>query len=171
MTRPTWVKRLTTTVGWRGFFLLCFGCFDLAYGWTKMIHPDEVSARSQQLQLIGELFPWIGPSATVLTWGYLWWAAGIMCLVNAFRLDDWWGYGAAIGVKVSWLCANLWAWNKGLVGGGSTVTLWVFVLIVAVGLALRPETVHGLEKMVDRIEEIERLRREVEGDDDDRIGS
>lgn len=139
--------RLRTRVGWRGFFLLCFGLFDLVYGWTKLIYPDPVSKASQQMELIGQLFPVFDPETTLNLWGYLWWLAGILCIIAAFMTDDWLGYGAAIAIKVSWILANLWAWGQGLVGGGSVVATWVFILAVATGLALREETVRGLEEL------------------------
>jgi hypothetical protein len=141
------IHRLRELVGWRGYFLLCFGSFDLVYGWTKLIHPDPTARDSQQLHLIGQLFPWLDSERTLLTWGYLWWAVGIICLVNAFRKDDQWGYGSAIGIKVTWIGANSWAWAHGLIGGGANVAIWVFILAVAIGCALRPENSPAITRM------------------------
>lgn len=137
-------------VGDRGAALLCLGVFDFVYGWTKLINPDPVSAHSQQLQLIGQLFPMLPDHTTLLVWGYLWWLAGVFCVVNAFRRNDRWGYGAAIGIKVSWISANLIAWSHGLVGGGSTAAYWSFVLAMTVLSAIRAESVPEIDQYIDQ---------------------
>jgi hypothetical protein len=158
------LERLRIIIGWRGFFLLAIGIFDLVWGWTRLIHPDPVIASSQQLQLIGQLFSFIDGPKTILTWGYLWWLTGVICIIHAFRRDDMWGYGAAMGIKVSWIGANWFAWKHGLVGGGGTVAIWTFILIVVTGLAWRPETVRTDALVDSQTGEIPRIQREDDSD-------
>jgi hypothetical protein len=159
-----WLCKVRHSVGHRGAALLGFGIFDLVYGWTKMIHPDPISAQSQQMRLLGDLFPWWPSHITIMGWGYLWWVVGAMCIANAFRRDDRWGYGAAIGIKVSWIVANVWAWSQGLIGGGATVATWGFVLYVTMILAIRPEADPQLDQWLDQhTGEIPRIRPENEG--------
>lgn len=163
MTTGGKLHALRICIGWRGFFLLVIGLFDFVFGWTRLLHPDADIAASQQLRLIGELFPWLSHEATLLTWGYLWWITGVICVIHAFRRDDMWGYGSAMGIKMSWIGANAWAWYHGLVGGAGTVSTWVFMLILVTGLALRPESVRTDVLIDENTGSIPRIPRE---DDD-----
>jgi hypothetical protein len=163
-----WATSIKHRVGHRGAVLLGLGVFDLLYGYTKMINPDEVSRNSQQLRLLAEVFPLGSDRAAIVTWGLLWWLAGAFCLVNAFRHEDRWGYGAAIGIKISWLLGNAYAWSQGLIGGGSTLATWSLVLYFAVVSALRAEPTPELDDLIHELEshtgEVPRVRDDGEDD-------
>lgn len=126
-------------IGFRGALLLVLGFFDLWYAATKMIWPDPVAANSQQNQLLAQVFPLDNMRTSMIAWGYLWVLAGLVLIVNAFRRDDRWGYATAIGIKLSWVGGNIYAWVHGLVGGGSTVGLWCVITGMIVIESLRPE--------------------------------
>lgn len=113
---------------------------------------------------MSHLFPWMGPEATMISWGYAWWLVGVFCIVNAFRRDDRWGYGMAIGVKISWVLALVFAWYHGLVGGAGSVVLWLFVLGMALALAFRGEPVGELDQLTRQV--AEHLPHREDHDDD-----
>lgn len=147
MTASSRLCELRHHVGRRGAALLILGIFDFVYGWTKMIHPDPISANSQQMQLLAELVPLDGPRTSMVVWGMAWWITGAFCVFNAFRTNDRWGYGMAMGVKISWIGGNAWAWTQGLVGGGSIVATWTFTFALVCLLAYWPEPVVDLERL------------------------
>lgn len=148
MKAPAWSHTLLRRVGHRGGALLVFGAFDFVYGWTRLINPDPLTRASEQLQVISHLFPFLTPDSTLTTWGWMWWLAGAFCIVNAFRIDDRWGYGMAIGIKISWLGANAYVWSQGVAGGGSATATWLFVLALCSLLAFRAEPITEVEPFI-----------------------
>lgn len=162
-----WPRGLLRRIGHRGGALLVFGVFDFVYGWARLIHPDPEARASQQLQVISHLFPFLTPDQTLATWGWIWWLAGAFCIVNAFKIDDRWGYGMAIGIKLSWLCANVYAWSQGVIGGGSSTATWLFVLILCMLLAFRAEPITEIERFAIPANDPTLARNEGDQDRDD----
>jgi hypothetical protein len=130
---------------------LFIAAFDVVYGWTRMIHPEPEVVHGEQYRLLSQIFPVDSPAASMTIWGMLWWFTAVVCAINAFRASDRWGYGAAIGIKVSWLIGNAWAWANGLDGGGGVIALWVFVLAIVIRIARVPEPVPALDRWADRV--------------------
>ena len=148
---PPWRNFWWSRVGRRGVFLLLIAGFDLVYGWTRMIHPDSTFKSGQQYKLLAQVFPLPSVEASMTVWGMLWWFVAVTAAVSAFLPNDRWGYGAAIGIKISWLFGNGYAWSNGLDGGGGSVAVWTFVLAVTMLIATWPESVPEVDRWADEI--------------------
>ncbi len=88
------VCKLIHRIGYRGGSLLMFALVDFAFGFSYLF-PAPAQKRSPGIQFLQSVAPlWL--------WGALWTAAGVVCLVNAFKIHDRIGFAAAIGIKVLW---------------------------------------------------------------------
>lgn len=79
-------------VGHRGSALLFFSLLDFVYAYSLFVPPKEVVG---QLSFIQDVAP-------LSWWGTLWTIVAVICLVNAFRTRDRWGFTAAMLIKVMW---------------------------------------------------------------------
>jgi hypothetical protein len=149
-----WMSR----VGLRGTFLLLVAGFDLVYGWTRMIHPDPTFRAGRQYQLLSQIFPLDSTEASMTVWGMLWWFVAVIAGVSAFKKNDRWGFGAAIGIKVSWLFGNVYAWANGLDGGGGLVAVWVFVLAATILFSCISEASPAMDKLADDVHDTGEFR-------------
>lgn len=87
-------RRLVRRIGYRGGSLLMFAFIDLAFAFSYL-YPAPAHRRSQGILFLESIAPlWV--------WGILWGAAGIACLINAFRVHDRVGFAAAMSIKVLW---------------------------------------------------------------------
>ena len=86
--------RLMYQVGRRGVALLFFALLDSVYCYS-LLFPDAAARRSGSLYYLSGIAPlWF--------WGVLWGVAGLICAIHAFRINDRFGFAAAICIKMLW---------------------------------------------------------------------
>jgi hypothetical protein len=84
----------THRIGRRGTALLFFAFLDLVFAFS-LFRPLPDAQRNTGTVFINHLAPlWL--------WGLLWLAAGLLCLIYAFRSEDRVAFAAAIAIKVLW---------------------------------------------------------------------
>lgn len=124
-------------MGRRGAVLIVLGLVDFVYGWVRLIHPGPGSPAPPDS--LAQLLPFLPPTEAVVAWGLAWWVTGVFCVVNAFRLSDRWGFGMAMGIKVTWSAANLVAWIEGVPNSAAATTVWVLAAWMVFVIAGWPE--------------------------------
>lgn len=85
---------LIRRIGRRGTALLFFAFLDSVYAYG-LYHPAPEYRRTSSVLFLEAIAP-------LQLWGTLWLIAGILCLINAFRINDRIGFAGAIAVKVLW---------------------------------------------------------------------
>lgn len=89
---PTLGRNLIHRIGHRGTCLLFFSLLDFVYAYSLFNPPREMTVALMFLRDI----------APLRVWGGLWLVVAVICLVSAFRIDDRWGFTAAMLIKVLW---------------------------------------------------------------------
>lgn len=118
------LRRLGYQVGRRGAFLLFLALLDLIYAYS-LGWPTEQSRHTPTSRFLVEVMPlWV--------WAVLWGAAGLTCLVFAFRRVDWPGFMAGMLIKVGWALLFLIGWlSRQVERGYLTATIWgAFALLL-----------------------------------------
>jgi hypothetical protein len=116
--------RLVSLVGRRGYFLLFLALLDMVYAFS-------IAFPSRQAR-ISATFRFLDEAGSLYFWASLWAAAGLACLVFAFRKTDWPGFAAAMAIKALWAVMFLFGWAfVGIDRGYLTATIWgAFGLLV-----------------------------------------
>lgn len=105
-------------VGKRGRVLLFFGCVDLVYALSLALPGTELAR--------GSMFMWLAGLAPLWVWGAMWGVVGLLCLLFAFRRQDYPGYAAATLLKVFWGLVCLGGWLFGDVQRGyASAAVWL----------------------------------------------
>lgn len=123
---------LTHRIGRRGAFLLFLALLDFIYSFS-LLTPSQ-AARSQPTLL------YLMHVGGLKLWALLWFAAGLACLISAFRKKDSVGFAAAMFIKILWAILFLLGWLfAGVERGYLSTTIWgAFALILAL-IASWPE--------------------------------
>ncbi len=85
---------LLRRIGRRGAALLFFAVLDLVYAFS-LYFPAAEAKRSSSTRFLADVAP-------LPVWGTMWLLACFACAVNAFRVNDWTGFAAAISIKTLW---------------------------------------------------------------------
>jgi len=134
---PDPIRHLAHRVGFRGYFLLMLAVVDFAYGMT-FLRPDE-AGQAITNRYLAEALPVDNLTAAAWIWACAWWVTGLICLVNAFRREDFWGYAAALALKVAYLTAVGYGALHGMPNATTRLIVWGFIAGLVVAEARRPE--------------------------------
>jgi hypothetical protein len=119
-------------VGKRGRVLLFFGALDLVYA-VSLAQPDETTRRLP-------MFVWLAGIAPLWVWSVTWALVGVVCLWQAFRRRDGFGFAAAIALKICWGIVGLGAWLFGGVDRGYvSAAIWLGLAYFVGNIAGWPE--------------------------------
>lgn len=115
-------------VGRRGAALLFFAFLDLVYCWS-LLDPPRSTRDNAAYAFLASILP-------LWTWGLVWGAVGIVCLISAFRRHDEVAYTAAIAVKVLWGLLFTGGWlfadvERGYVSAAVWLALALLVALIA----------------------------------------
>jgi hypothetical protein len=159
--RPLWPRALAHRVGRRGYFLILLCVVDAIYGW-RMVQPESPGQADQNRYLADVL--WIdNREVSLWIWASIWWLAGAVCLFNAFRRQDRWGFGFAFGLKVIWVVGNALAGLNGMPGAYTRCVVWAFIASVVLMIANWSEPRYSLHEALTELEqtgELPALQRE-----------
>lgn len=97
--------------------MLFFALLDIIYSYSLANPPPQARQNS------GLLF--IQSIAPLWAWSALWGVVGVVCLVNAFRISDRYGFAAAIGIKVLWGLVYVAGMFAGLDRAYVSATVWL----------------------------------------------
>jgi hypothetical protein len=158
---PGLVMALVRRIGRRGYFLLTLAAVDAAYGQT-FVWPKDPNQRAVNQYLIN-LVPFLEDGAAAWAWALAWWITGAFCLVNAFRREDRWGYGMAVGLKIIYVGACLVAASEGMPNGTTRAIVWIFIASAVFLISTWPEAHRDIRTVAREMEEsgeIPRVRDE-----------
>lgn len=127
------IHRIIRRIGRRGYFLLTLCAVDILVGWN-FLYPDSES-RALQNARMAEIIPLDSSSASQAVWAVLWWITAGFCLVNAFRREDRWGFGAAVALKVLWSATYVFSaieYSQSTGYVGAAIWVWIATLVLAV---------------------------------------
>jgi hypothetical protein len=158
---PGLVVALARRIGRRGYFLLTLALVDFAYGRT-FVWPADPGARVVNGYLT-ELVPFAADGAAAWVWMMAWWVVGAFCLVNAFRREDRWGYGMAVGIKIIYVGALTVAASEGMPNGTTRALVWMFIASAVFLISTWPEARRDIQDVaaeMERTGELPRVREE-----------
>lgn len=118
------LKRLGYQVGRRGYFLLFLALLDFVYA-IGLAFPSAQARGNPTMRFLDS-------AGSLLGWGILWAVVGAVCLVFAFRKNDWPGFAAAMLIKMLWAVTFLLGWIfAGVDRGYLSFAIWgAFALLV-----------------------------------------
>ena len=72
-------------------------------------------------------------------WAYIWLAAAVICVVSAFRVKDWPGWAAVIGMSIAWGITYFIGWldslsiepNREWLTAGTYLGPWIIIAILS----------------------------------------
>ncbi len=117
MNRLLALRWLRDHIGRRGAALLFFAFLDFVYSFG-LFNPAPEVRRTPTVLFVESVLPlWV--------WAIMWLAAGICCLVDAFRRNDKVGFAAAIAIKTLWGLLFVVAMVAGLERAYLSAALWL----------------------------------------------
>ncbi len=119
-------------LGYRGSLLLTLGLVDWLVALSIYVPPDPITPTSQ--------FRYLKQLAPLPFWGTVWACVGSICLVYAWRRDDWPAFVAASFLKLMWITVLLYGWLfAGVTRGWASASTWLIAAIMVMRLASWPE--------------------------------
>jgi hypothetical protein len=122
--------RLARKLGHRGAFLLFLAILDFSYGYALL------SASVSALQASPDLL------LPMHAWGWIWVAAGVVCLSGTVSRRDWLQFIVAATLKAAWAAvyADIWIVQNGT-NAWVSVVVWASFALTVLVVASWPEPV------------------------------